>query len=202
MRQEAVNAVYLPGIRLPASVKPTAALDEALCGAELVCPRCHPRHARRDATGGSADHAERGRGQHTKGLESRNLLRISRSFAELEPSQSVAVLSGPSFRAKLARELPTAVCVASLGQTIAADVQAKFGSRYFRLYATTDVGRGGVRRAVGIIAIAAGGRRGWELGQNALAALYPRSGRDYPARLRARRAARALAGSAVWAIWC
>jgi glycerol-3-phosphate dehydrogenase (NAD(P)+) len=53
----------------------------------------------------------------TKGLEQDTLLRMSEVVEhEVERRYPVVVLSGPSFAAELARELPTAVCVASTAQ--------------------------------------------------------------------------------------
>jgi glycerol-3-phosphate dehydrogenase (NAD(P)+) len=87
----------------------------------------------------------------------------------------VAVLSGPSFAAELARELPTAVSVASRDAAIVEQVQAEFRAAYFRLYGTCDVTgveMGGALKNV--IAIAAGVVEGLGLGHNAMAGLITR----------------------------
>jgi glycerol-3-phosphate dehydrogenase (NAD(P)+) len=94
---------------------------------------------------------------------------------ELGTSAQVAVLSGPSFAAELARELPTAVSVASRDAALVERVQAEFRTPYFRLYGTSDVigvEMGGALKNV--IAIAAGVVEGLGLGHNALAALITR----------------------------
>jgi glycerol-3-phosphate dehydrogenase (NAD(P)+) len=85
------------------------------------------------------------------------------------------VLSGPSFAAELARQMPTAVCVACADLAVAEQVQEQFRSRYLRLYASDDVVGveiGGATKNV--IAIAAGVVEGLGIGQNALAALITR----------------------------
>jgi glycerol-3-phosphate dehydrogenase (NAD(P)+) len=85
------------------------------------------------------------------------------------------VLSGPSFAAELARELPTAVSVASAHEDVVELVQAGFRAPYFRLYGTSDlvgVELGGAMKNV--IAIAAGVVEGLGLGHNARAALITR----------------------------
>jgi glycerol-3-phosphate dehydrogenase (NAD(P)+) len=84
----------------------------------------------------------------------------------------VAVLSGPSFAAEFARQMPTAVCVACADPVLAEEVQREFRAAYFRLYASTDVAGVEIGGALkNIIAIAAGVVEGLGLGENALAAL-------------------------------
>jgi glycerol-3-phosphate dehydrogenase (NAD(P)+) len=111
-----------------------------------------------------------------KGLERDTLFRVSEIIGqELGPAVRVAVLSGPSFAVEFARQLPTAVSVASRDESIVAQVQAEFRAPYFRLYGTDDVvgvETGGALKNV--IAIAAGLAEGLGLGHNALAGLITR----------------------------
>jgi glycerol-3-phosphate dehydrogenase (NAD(P)+) len=87
----------------------------------------------------------------------------------------VAVLSGPSFGSELARQLPTAVSVASHDDAVVEQVQQEFRAAYFRLYGTCDVIGVEIGGALkNVIAIAAGVVEGLGLGQNALAALITR----------------------------
>jgi glycerol-3-phosphate dehydrogenase (NAD(P)+) len=87
----------------------------------------------------------------------------------------VAVLSGPSFAAELARGLPTAVSVASSDGGVVARVQGEFRAPYFRLYGTDDVVGVEIGGAIkNVIAIAAGVVEGLGLGHNALAGLITR----------------------------
>ena len=112
----------------------------------------------------------------TKGLEQDTLFRVSEVIQqELGARVSVAVLSGPSFAAEVARELPTAVSAASLEQSVVDQVQADFRSSYLRIYGTTDVVGVEIGGALkNVIAIAAGVVEGLGLGHNALAALLTR----------------------------
>jgi glycerol-3-phosphate dehydrogenase (NAD(P)+) len=112
----------------------------------------------------------------TKGIERGTLSRMSEVIAqEVGPSRSIAVLSGPSFAAELARGAPTAVLVASDEPGVAARVQEDFRSPYLRLYASDDVVGVEVGGAMkNVIAIAAGVVEGLGLGSNALAALMTR----------------------------
>jgi glycerol-3-phosphate dehydrogenase (NAD(P)+) len=171
------NAVYLPDVVLLPSVKPTASLEEALAGAELVVCAV-PSHGVRAVVRSARPLIPRGVTvvSATKGLETDSLQRISELLEhELTSVHSVVVLSGPSFAAELARKMPTAVCVASRDAEAAARVQAELRSPYLRLYASADVVGVEIGGAMkNVIAIAAGVVEGLGLGQNALAALVTR----------------------------
>ncbi|CAI8049508.1 Glycerol-3-phosphate dehydrogenase [NAD(P)+], partial [Geodia barretti] len=112
----------------------------------------------------------------TKGLEVETLLRVSEVIEdELGSDRPIAVLSGPSFAAELARGAPTAVAVAGNCEATVAAVQREFRSGYFRLYATQDlvgVEIGGAMKNV--IAIAAGAVESLGLGDNCPSALITR----------------------------
>jgi NAD-dependent glycerol-3-phosphate dehydrogenase N-terminus len=51
----------------------------------------------------------------------------------------LAYLSGPSFAAEVARELPTVVTIAARDDAVAARAQALLSTPRFRCYRTTDV---------------------------------------------------------------
>ena len=112
----------------------------------------------------------------TKGLEGDSLLRMSEVIAqELGPSHPVVVLSGPSFAAEVAQQLPTAVLAASADIAATELVQVEFRGPYFRLYGSDDVVGVEIGAALkNVIAIAAGVVEGLGLGHNALAALITR----------------------------
>jgi glycerol-3-phosphate dehydrogenase (NAD(P)+) len=172
-----VNAVYLPDLTLPSSVRPTSDLLAAVDGAELIVAAV-PSHGLRDvmrrASPGLAPHAIVV--STTKGLEEQTLLRMTELLADtLGPDHPTAALSGPSFASEVARGLPTAVVVASADARAVTVVQHEFRSRALRLYGSDDlvgVEIGGALKNV--IAIAAGVVEGMGLGQNALSALITR----------------------------
>jgi glycerol-3-phosphate dehydrogenase (NAD(P)+) len=179
IRSSRENRAYLPGHKIPAQVRVTHKIDEALADATLVCgavPAAYARagyslaarHLSADAVIVSA----------TKGLEPATHQRISEVIAETVPqslSARIAVLSGPSFAAEAAAGQPTAVVIAARDAGLAAQVQEELAAPAFRLYTNEDVV--GVELAgatKNVIAIAAGVCQGLGLGSNALAALITR----------------------------
>jgi glycerol-3-phosphate dehydrogenase (NAD(P)+) len=171
------NAVYLPDVRFPSNLSVTDDLASALAGTEFIVSAV-PSHGTREILRRAAPHVHRGSTivSATKGLEQDTLLRVSEIIGqELRDVANVAVLSGPSFAAELARELPTAVSIASRDPQVVRQVQEEFRAPYFRLYGTDDVVGVEIGGALkNIIAIAAGMVEGLGLGHNALAGLITR----------------------------
>ena len=177
MRARRANAVYLPDILFPTGLRVTADLADAVRDAELVVAAL-PSHGTRDILRRAAPIIHRGATvvSATKGIEQGTLLRMSEVVEqELGGEVALAVLSGPSFAAELARQLPTAVSVASRDVAVVERVQADLRAGYFRLYGTTDVVGVEIGGALkNIIAIAAGVAEGLSLGHNAQAGLITR----------------------------
>jgi glycerol-3-phosphate dehydrogenase (NAD(P)+) len=171
------NAVYLPDIVFPQRLRVTADLEDALAGADLVVSAV-PSHGTRQILCRVAPLLRKGVTvvSATKGIEQDTLLRMSEVVQqELDGGVHVAVLSGPSFAAEVARQLPTAVSVASREAAVVEQVQADFRAPYFRLYGTCDVVGVEIGGALkNVIAIAAGVAEGLSLGHNALAGLITR----------------------------
>jgi len=177
MRDERVNRDYLPEVPLPDALWPSNDLAEVVAGAGLVLTAV-PSHGTRAVMKTMAPLLAPAAVvvSATKGLEEATLLRMSQVIGhELGGEHPVVVLSGPSFALEVARELPTAVAVASSSADAASLVQQEFRGRAFRLYATDDVvgvELGGALKNV--MAIAAGTVEALDLGHNALAALITR----------------------------
>ena len=177
MRKRRANAVYLPDITFPDGLTVTGDLEEALHGASSIVSAV-PSHGTREILGRARPFIAPASTviSATKGLEQDTLFRISEIVEqELGADVKVAVLSGPSFAAELARQLPTAVSVASRDASTVEQVQADFRAKYFRLYGTSDVAgveMGGALKNV--IAIAAGVAEGLALGDSARAGLITR----------------------------
>jgi glycerol-3-phosphate dehydrogenase (NAD(P)+) len=177
MTARRANAVYLPDVRFPDGLHVTSDEADALSGTELIVAAL-PSHGTREILRRAAPHVKSGATvvSATKGLEQETLFRVSEIVGqELGPGVHVAVLSGPRFAAELARELPTAVSVASQDAAVVHHVQDEFRAPYFRLYGTSDVVGVEIGGALkNVIAIAAGVAEGLGLGHNAQAGLITR----------------------------
>ena len=91
------------------------------------------------------------------------------------PGRPVAVLSGPTFAAEVARGLPTAVTLATRAPAVGLTLVEALGSRNFRPYLSDDPVGAEVGGAVkNVIAIACGIVTGRAMGENARAALVTR----------------------------
>jgi glycerol-3-phosphate dehydrogenase (NAD(P)+) len=172
------NAVYLPDVIFPERLRVTNDLEEALHEVEVVVAAV-PSHGTREILRQVTPFLARPITivSAVKGLERDTLFRMSEVIEEELGGHrvGVAVLSGPSFAAEVARQLPTAVSVASRDLAVVEQVQADFRAPYFRLYGTSDVVGVEVGGALkNVIAIAAGVAEGLALGHNALAGLITR----------------------------
>jgi glycerol-3-phosphate dehydrogenase (NAD(P)+) len=111
----------------------------------------------------------------TKGLDPRTGGRLS----ELVQDRPVAVLSGPNHAEEIALGLPAATVIASADHELAVELQHALVSPRFRVYASDDViGVELCGAAKNVIALAAGGVDGLELGDNAKAGLISRGLRE------------------------
>ena len=183
MLRQKENVPYLPGVPLPEQLELTSSLEEAVEKAQLIVLAV-PSHATRSVTGELARVGSAVLGElpllvsATKGIEERSLLTMSAVLREVFGSQleeRIAILSGPSFAAEVARQCPTAVTVAARSSHVAAIVQKSFSSRRFRVYTTTDVMGVEIGGAVkNVIALAAGVSDGLGYGHSARAALITR----------------------------
>jgi len=176
LRGRRANAVYLPDITFPPRLKVTSDLEEALGGAGVIVSAV-PSHGMRDVLRRAAPLVRPDAivVSAAKGLERDTLFRPSEIVQQELAGLRVGVLSGPSFASEMARELPTAVCIASSSPAVVEQVQSDFRAPYFRLYGTSDVVGVEIGGALkNVIAIAAGVVEGLGLGQNAQAGLITR----------------------------
>jgi glycerol-3-phosphate dehydrogenase (NAD(P)+) len=170
------NRKYLPTIPVPAAIRITHSMGEALHNASIVIGAMPSTHARKIySAAADAIAADAIVVSATKGLEPGSHARLSEVIASSLPSARVAVLSGPSFALEVAKGSPTAVVIAATNTALATDLQEQFAAPNFRLYSNDDVL--GVELAAAmknVIAIAAGTCQGLGLGANTLAALITR----------------------------
>lgn len=172
-----VNERYLPGVFLPHTLHLTADLnilkspDTSLL--LMACPaQCLEQ---------TLYHLISYISQNTtlvlcaKGIEKTSGRLLSSILTSILPHHNYAVLSGPSFASEMARNLPTAVTIASPESQHAIFACETLRHARFRCYASADpigVQIGGAVKNV--LAIACGILEGCNLGQNAKAALITR----------------------------
>jgi glycerol-3-phosphate dehydrogenase (NAD(P)+) len=171
------NCAYLPGIHLPKNVNVTSALTDC-ASAELlvlVTPSMALRHiAERLREAGISQSAVLL--SCTKGIEHGSGKRMSEIIAEIFPSRTIAVLSGPNMAVEVARGLPTATVIGCADDSCATALQSFLGSELFRVYTSNDlvsIELGGALKNV--FAIPAGVTDGLGLGDNSKAALVTRA---------------------------
>ncbi len=177
---EAINArhenpLFLAGVALDAGIRATSELAGAADADAvlLVTPAQHTRGVCRDLAGDLRPGTPAV--ICTKGVEGGSAALMSEVVAEALPAARIAVMSGPTFAAEVARDLPSAVTIAAADSDLAARLAAALGSTNFRPYHSDDPIGAQVGGAVkNVLAIACGVIQGRGLGYNAVAALITR----------------------------
>lgn len=170
------NTDYLPGVTLPDGLNATTDLARiGACDAVLlVAPAQHLRAV----CANLAPHLRPGVPAVicAKGIEiETQALMCDAVEAALPAGTPVAILSGPTFAAEVARGLPTAVTLACRDAAVGSRLVEALGSLTFRPYHTDDVVGAQVGGAVkNVLAIGCGVVAGRRLGDNARAALITR----------------------------
>jgi glycerol-3-phosphate dehydrogenase (NAD(P)+) len=169
------NTPFLLGVALDKGLRATAELDDvAACDVVLmVAPTQHVRAV----AGELAKQLPPGKPIVicAKGLEQATGKLLGQVIAETIPQAPLAVLSGPSFAADVARGLPAALTLAAADEALGQALATALGSRTLRIYWSSDlvgVQLGGAVKNV--LAIAAGIVDGRGLGASAHAALVTR----------------------------
>jgi glycerol-3-phosphate dehydrogenase (NAD(P)+) len=170
------NPRYLPGVRIPRGIRITASLQEAIGRCAMVVLAVPSQHLRSVVSGfGPISFRRRIIVSVAKGIEQRSLLRMSQVIGQELGQVPLAVLSGPSIAAEVARGKPASLVAASANLRHARQVQQWFMNDQLRIYTSGDVA--GVELGGALknpIAIAAGVCDGLGLGANAKAALMTR----------------------------
>jgi glycerol-3-phosphate dehydrogenase (NAD(P)+) len=169
------ESLFLPGVPLDERIALAADIAEA-AKAEAILLVVPAQAVRAVATALSGLIAER-----TpiivcaKGIERGTKKFMSDVIAECAPKAAMAILSGPSFAADVARGMPTAVTLAAGDATLAGELAQAVSSTTLRPYHSTDIRGveiGGATKNV--LAIASGIVTGRALGFSAAAALTTR----------------------------
>ncbi|MCB9760073.1 MAG: NAD(P)-dependent glycerol-3-phosphate dehydrogenase [Alphaproteobacteria bacterium] len=173
------NLQYLPDHAFPDGLRVTGDMGEALEEAELVVTVVPSQTMRGVMQEAGALMAERAIVcSASKGVEQVTLCTMDEVLHQVLPEvlhDRICALSGPSFAAEVARDLPTAVVVAGRDQLATRRVATAFHGSNFRVYSSTDivgVELGGALKNV--MAIACGVADGMKMGLNARAAIITR----------------------------
>lgn len=169
------NDAYLPGLRLPATVQPTANLRTALAEVTIAFLAVPSRAVR-----GLVEHMTglprpAGVVSCAKGIEIGTFRRLSEVIGQGLESIPIAALSGPNLAGEIALGMPAATTVASADTSFARRVQRLLHQPTFRVYTSEDVV--GVETAgalKNVIALAAGMSDGLGLGDNSKATIITR----------------------------
>jgi len=172
------NRLFLPGIPLSPGLTASNDLEAVAAGKNLLVVVV-PSHVMRRTMQSLAGRLEAKTSvvSAAKGIENQTHLTMTGVLKDVLAigEDRVAVLSGPSFAAEVARRYPTVVTVASRQPELAGLVQQVFARPYFRVYTCTDIVGVELGGSVkNVIAIAAGIVDGLGLGLNTRAALITR----------------------------
>jgi glycerol-3-phosphate dehydrogenase (NAD(P)+) len=176
INQSHQNPLFLPGVMLDPAITATTDIAFATEGAEAAL-LVVPSQFLRGVIAVLASHLRRALPVLlcVKGIETSSLKMMSEVAAEILPASPSAVLSGPTFAAEVARELPTAVTIASGDASLGLAFIEALGSSRFRPYLSPDPVGAEIGGAVkNVLAIACGIVVGRDLGDNARASLITR----------------------------
>ena len=177
MQHTRSNERYLPGLKLPETLRIEPDFDKAVSTAKHILISV-PSIAFAEMVAKAQPLMADGTplSWATKGLtpQTGDFL-LDTATAMLGPSHSLAIISGPSFAAEVAKDLPTAITVASTDETFAQGLASALHSSTLRAYTTHDVLGVQIGGTVkNVLAISAGISDGLGYGANARAALITR----------------------------
>ena len=181
--RERRNPRYLREVELPATLRATADLGEALEGREFVICAV-PSHGVRDVMAKASQAMDPGAilVSTVKGIEVESGMLMHQVLEDvLAPvfHPRLVVLSGPSFASEVAARQPTAVTLACREEAYAISVQTALSCPWFRCYTHDDVVGVEVGGALkNVVAIAVGMCDGLGRGLNARAGLMTRGLRE------------------------
>ena len=180
INRDHVNPVFLPDVLLDPAIVATNDLAAATDGADAIL-MVTPAQFLRATLATLAPSAGTPLAICSKGIELDTGRLMNEVAEEVAPEATLAVLSGPTFAAEVARGLPTAVTLASTDADMAGALASALGTPTFRPYTATDLVGAEVGGAIkNVIAIACGIVEGRALGQNARAAVIARGLAEIP----------------------
>ena len=170
------NAVFLRGVTLPEGIVATGEMAAAARESEFVL-LVPPAQHMRAVTASLQPHLAAGTPvvSCSKGIERGSCALMSQVLADTLPQARVAILSGPSFAAEIAVDLPAGVTLACADPVLGARLEQAIGSARFRVYLSDDVIGAQVSGVMkNVLAIACGIVTGKGLGNSMRAMLLAR----------------------------
>jgi glycerol-3-phosphate dehydrogenase (NAD(P)+) len=170
------NALFLRGVTLPEGIVATGEMATAACEAEFVL-LVPPAQHMRAVTAALQPHLAAGTPviSCSKGIERGSCALMSQVLADTLPNARVVILSGPSFAAEIAVDLPAGVTLACADPVLGARLEQSIGSARFRVYLSDDVVGAQVSGVMkNVLAIACGIVTGKGLGNSMRAMLLAR----------------------------
>jgi len=175
INEHRANRVYLPNVTLDRGIRATAKTSEmATCDLLLMAV---PTQFTRAVSAEIGPYLKAGTPvlACAKGFEQDTQLFLTDVLGKMLPGATLGVLSGPSFAAEVARNLPTALTLAVADEALGRELADALGHRNYRLYWTDDIRGVQIGGAVkNVLAIAAGIVVGRALGDSAHAAVTTR----------------------------
>jgi glycerol-3-phosphate dehydrogenase (NAD(P)+) len=172
------NSAYLPGVRLPPSLRATTEPAEALAGADVVVLAVPSQTLRQNLAGWVALIPPGAMlVSLMKGIELDTGKRMTQVIGEVTgwPAEQIAAVTGPNLAREIAQRQYAATVVASTDQQAAENLQKACHTGYFRPYTNPDVIGCELAGAVkNPIALAVGIAVGMGLGDNTKAMLITR----------------------------
>lgn len=177
MQTERENTRYLPGFRLSDKLQFSCNLETTISQADLVFVSI-PSKAFRAVLQAAKPFL---RPDHilvstTKGIEKDSFTLMSEILREESGSKRIGVLSGPNLAKEIAAKMPSGTVVASTIPEVREKVHHALSSKYFRVFANSDlygVELGGALK--NIYAVAAGMAAALKMGENTRSMLLTRA---------------------------
>ncbi len=176
INEKRTNEVYLPGSRMPKSLRATASIEDAVSNADVIIMGV-PSHGFRAVLTQVAKHIRPWVPviSLAKGLEETSLLRMTEIVSELLPGHPAGVLTGPNLSREIMAGYAAAAVVAMDDEVIVTELQDLLKTGLFRVYTNRDVIGCEIGGALkNVIAIASGMGDGMGVGDNTRSAVITR----------------------------
>ena len=174
VNQSHENKTFLPGVKLQQNLKATGYLND-IAKRDILLLVTPTQFLRATLESVKSQLDGKALVICCKGVELKTGLLPSQIAEQVAPKAHIAILTGPTFAAEIARGLPAAVTIAAKDRAFAKDMQQSLATQSFRPYISSDLIGAQIGAAIkNVIAIACGIAHGKKFGESARAALLSR----------------------------